>query len=126
MTEKKMTTKEFYSKVIDGDISAEVIKFAQTALDKANARSAKTSGKRTEENQAVIEKIKTVLTSEPQGAGEVTEALNHEFTTQKISYCLGAMAKNGDCTMTPIKIKGRKVNGYSIAEVVEEVDEIEE
>lgn len=124
MAEKKMTSKEFYGKVINGDISAEVIEFAKIALEKANARSAKVSGERAKENQAVIEKIKTVLTNEPQGAGEIAKALGNEYSTQKISAMLGQIVANGECTMVQIKINGRKVNGYSIEEdTVEEIAE---
>lgn len=124
MTEKKMTVKEFYGKVISGDISAEVIEFAKVALEKANARTSKVSGERAKENAIVMEKVKTVLTDEPQGAGEIAKALDNEYSTQKISYVLGAMASNGDCNMVQIKINGRKVNGYSV--ITEVTDDVEE
>lgn len=111
--EKKMTIKEFYENVINGDITDEVMEIAKAQLSKLNARSAKSSEARAKANAEIAEKIMQVITDTPKGAGEIAKALNNEYTTQKISAVLGKMVADGLLIINEIKIKGRKVNGYS-------------
>lgn len=111
--EKKMTIKEFYENVINGDITDEVMEIAKAQLSKLNARSAKSSEARAKANAEITEKIMQVVTDTPKGAGEIAKALNNEYTTQKISAVLGKMVADGLLIINEIKIKGRKANGYS-------------
>lgn len=125
--EKKMTIKEFYENVINGDITDEVMEIAKAQLSKLNARSAKSSAARAKANAEIAEKIMQVITDTPKGAGEIAKALDNEYTTQKVSAVLGKMASDGQIIVSEIKIKGRKANGYSVeASDTDEVDISEE
>lgn len=125
--EKKMTIKEFYENVINGDITDEVMEIAKAQLSKLNARSAKSSAARAKANAEIAEKIMQVITDTPKGAGEIAKALDNEYTTQKVSAVLGKMASDEQIIVSEIKIKGRKANGYSVeASDTDEVDISEE
>lgn len=122
MAEKKMTAREFYEAIVneanEGVISEELGTYAKSAIEKIDSRAAKSSSKKAEEYRAIWDKIKDVLTTEPQTAGEITAAINKTFNTeyniQKITPALSRLASNGGCVIKEIKIKGRKANGYAV------------
>lgn len=84
-----MTKREFLNAVIAETQNTELASFAVAELEKLDARNAKRSekpSKKSLENAPLIEKIKTLLTSEPTLASTVAESLG--ISTQKASALL--------------------------------------
>ncbi len=108
-----MTNREFFTAIVNSDLSDEMKAFATEAIAKLDARNAKrsaTPSKSQIANEAVKAKIATVLTDEPQVASEIAQKC--EISTQKASSLLSRMP---DLKVTEIKVKGKgKVKGYSL------------
>ena len=110
-----MTKREFLNAVIAETQNADLANFAVSELEKLDARNAKRSekpSKRSLENAPLIEKIKTLLTSEPMLASDVANAL--EISTQKASALLRQVEGVSVCD---VKVKGKGTQkGYFFAE----------
>ena len=114
-----MTNREFYNAVInnqmDGtEISDEMVAFAKEAIEKLDARNAKranTLSKTQKENAPLIEKIATLLTSEPKLAS--TLATEMGISTQKAS---ALVKKVEGVSVCDVKVKGKGTQkGYFFA-----------
>ncbi len=87
-----MTQREFYNAVITSAISDELTAFATEAIAKLDARNAKrasTPSKTQRENAPLIEKVATLLTSEPKLASELAKEMG--LSTQKITPLVKAV-----------------------------------
>lgn len=99
-----MTQREFYKAVITSAISDELTAFATEAIAKLDARNAKrtsTPSKIQKENAPLIEKVATLLTSEPKLASELAKEMG--LSTQKVTPLVKAVEG--------IKVKDVKVKG---------------
>lgn len=108
-----MTNREFFTEVVKGNLTEEVIAHAQTAIEKLDARNAARKdkpSKKSLENEPIKEAIKALLTEEPITASEIAEKV--EISTQKASALLRQIE---GLNVTEVKIKGKgKVKGYSL------------
>lgn len=109
-----MTNREFFENIINGTINEEIITHAREAIEKMDARNAKranTPSKTALANAPLIEKIKEVLTAEPQTARTVADKL--DLTVQKTSALLRQIVADGGAEVTDVKVpKKGKQKGY--------------
>jgi len=110
-----MTQREFYTAVINGTITEDMVAFATESIEKLDARNAKrasTPSKTQKENAPLIAKIATLLTSEPKLASELAKEM--EISTQKAS---ALVKKVEGVSVTDVKVKGKGTQkGYFFAE----------
>lgn len=113
-----MTQREFFVTIANTEnLDAELREFATAAvekLDAANAKKRERNAEKAKENFPLFEAIATVLTDEPAPAANIAKEIN--VSTAKAVRLLQVMHAEGKVGITEIKIKGRKVNGYTIAE----------
>ena len=118
----RMTSREFFTAVIEGKINDEIKEFAQLQIEKLDSKNAKrktTDSKTQKENKAIktsllatMEKDKIYTASEV--AGMEIEGIT---STQKASALLRQMVETGTLTSEEVKVKGKgKVKGYKLAE----------
>lgn len=118
----RMTSREFFTAVIEGKINDEIKEFAQLQIEKLDSKNAKrktTESKTQKENKdikktllATMEKDKVYTASEV--AGMEIEGIT---STQKASALLRQMVETGTLTSEEVKVKGKgKVKGYRLAE----------
>lgn len=118
----RMTSREFFTAVIEGKIDDEIKEFAQLQIEKLDSKNAKrktTESKTQKENKdikktllATMEKDKVYTASEV--AGMEIEGIT---STQKASALLRQMVETGTLTSEEVKVKGKgKVKGYRLAE----------
>lgn len=113
-----MTYREFYTAVVNGEITENEIAFAQEAivkLDERNARKAAAPKKVNSENVALMGKIAELMSDgETRIAKAVGEAIG--ISTQKASGLCGQMVKAGTLVAGEVKIPtvGKRVT-YTIA-----------
>ena len=120
-----MTNREFYTTIINANISEEVTAMAQAAIDKMDATNEKrrnTPSKAQKENQPLIDTIvTTILTHEPKTASDVAvelgAALGEDIKVQKASALLRAIVADGKATVTDVKVakKGTQ-KAYSLVD----------
>ena len=110
-----MTEREFLNAVIAETQNTDLASYAVAKLEKLDARNAKRAekpSKKSLENAPLIEKIKTLLTSEPMLASAVAEKL--EISTQKASALLRQI---DGVSVTDVKVPKKGMQkGYFIAE----------
>lgn len=108
-----MTKREFMEKVIASGIDTELVEFAQSEIEKMNARNARrsaTPSKKSLENEPIKAEIVKVLTSDPQTASELAEKVS--ISVQK---CSALLRQIEGLTVTEVKVKGKgKVKGYAL------------
>jgi sRNA-binding protein len=114
-----MTNREFYSNIVNGNITEEVVAHAATAIEKLDAaleaRKNKPSKKATE-NAPVLEAITGILTSEPAVASDIATAAG--ISTQKASALLRQLVATGVAVQTEVKVpKKGTVKAYALATV---------
>ena len=109
-----MTNREFYTAIVNSDLSDEMKAFATEAIEKLDARNAKrasTPSKTQKENAPLIEKIASLLTSEPKLAS--TLATEMGISTQKASALVKKVEGVNVCD---VKVKGKGTQkGYYFA-----------
>lgn len=109
-----MTNREFYTAIVNSDLNDEMKTFASEAIAKLDARNAKranTLSTKQKENAPLIEKIASLLTSEPKLASEL--ATEMEISTQKAS---ALVKKVEGVSVCDIKVKGKGTQkGYYFA-----------
>ena len=110
-----MTQREFFTAIVNSNVSDELKVFATDAIAKLDARNAKRGSKpskRSLENEPIKAKILEVLTSEPKVASEVAELVG--ISTQKASALLRQI---DGLEVTEVKVPKRgKMKGYALAE----------
>lgn len=112
---EKMTKREFFEAVMAiENVDAEIALFAEQEITKMNERNAKrknSPSKKSVENEPIKEKIIEVLTSEAQTASDIAEKVG--ISTQK---CSALLRQIENIAVSELKVKGRKVKGYAVAQ----------
>ena len=100
-----MTQREFFTAIVNSNVDDELKAFATESIEKLDIRNAKRSERETKtqkENKPIIEKIASVLTSEPMLASDIATAC--EISVQKAS----ALAKKVEgVSVCDLKVKGK-------------------
>lgn len=114
-----MTNREFYTAIVNGTITEDVITHASEAivkLDERNAKRASKPSKKSLENIPIRAHIAGFL-EENEGshlASEIASAL--ELSTQKVSALCRQMVTDGVLTVEDVKVKGKGTQkAYSLA-----------
>ena len=123
------TNREFYTAIVNGKITDEVIKHAQEGIEKLDATAEKrrnTVSKKALENAPLVDKIVTeILTDEPKTASDVAEVL--VVSVQKASALLRAACDEKRASVQDVKIKGKGTQkGYTLYVESADADEVEE
>jgi len=113
-----MTQREFYTSVINGENTCEVISFATEAIAKLDARNAKRASKPSKkslENEPIKESIANLLVDgDARLASEIASAL--ELSVSKVSALCRQMVADGVLHVEDVKVKGKGMQkSYSIA-----------
>ena len=113
----KFTNRMGYNAVVNGQITDEVIKWAQGELAKLDAKNAKrknAEGQIKEENKPIADAILSAL----EGGSMLSTTLAQTIgqTTQKTNGVAGEMVKLGLITKTKVKVKNKgEMTSYSLA-----------
>ena len=112
-----MTNREFFNKVIAGEVDNEVVEMAQTLLaklDEKNAKRKNTETKEQKENKVLMAKICDLLANGGMVASDIGKALG--VSTQKASALCVLLVKEGTVCCTDLKVKGKgTVKCYALA-----------
>lgn len=102
-----MTKREFYTAVINAQISDEMTETAQTFIDALDARTSATKAKNAEKNAPFIEKVREFFngTSEQFVTSEIAEAV--DMTVPKVNAILRKMAEDGELIQEEVKVSGK-------------------
>lgn len=124
-----MTQREFFTKVIEANISEEMTKKAQelvAGLDKRNAQKSATMTKTQKENEVLkAEMLEKLEKGKGYLAVEIASVMG--FSTSKASALAGQLVKSGKMTVADVKVKGKGMQkSYTILAEPIEVDEIDE
>lgn len=112
----KMTKREFYTAIMNGEIDEQVKLFASEELEKmdaANEKRRNTLSKKAQENLPLLRQITDeILTEEPKTATDVAAVL--EVSVQKASGLLRRLVEDGKAVKVDVKIKGKGTQkGYT-------------
>lgn len=113
MTNEKFTKRDALNLIINEEITEDVVLWAKSELEKldaANARNRERAAKKRAENEPLIAQIKELLTDEAQPASAFAEATG--LSTAKVTALFRKMDET-EVTITKIKGKSGKVNGYA-------------
>lgn len=121
----KMTKREFYTAIMNGEIDEQVKLFASTELEKldaANEKRRNTLSKKAQENLPLLQQITDeILTDEPKTATDVAAVL--EVSVQKASGLLRRLVEEGKAVKVDVKIKGKGTQkAYMLPMEVESFD----
>ena len=121
----KMTKREFYTAIMNGEIDEQVKLFASEELEKmdaANEKRRNTLSKKAQENLPLLQKITDeILTDEPKTATDVAAVL--EVSVQKASGLLRRLVEEGKAVKVDVKIKGKGTQkGYTLPMDIESFD----
>lgn len=121
-----MTQREFFTAVMNQEITAETIEFAKAQIDKLDAKAVADAEKRAEKNKANAPMIAVIAShlkaDAPLLASEArdfvnaeVEGLEDEISTSKASALLRAMVAEGIAVVEDVKNGSRSVKGYKLA-----------
>lgn len=121
----KMTKREFYTAIMNGEIDEQVKLFASEELEKmdaANEKRRNTLSKKAQENQPLLRLITDeILGDEPKTATDVAAVL--EVSVQKASGLLRRLVEEGKAAKVDVKIKGKGTQkAYMLPMEVESFD----
>lgn len=112
-----MTNREFYQSIVSANISEELTAFAQSAIEKLDARNEKRSSKPSKTaiaNEPIKVAIVGFLGDKTMTASEVGAGV--EITTQKASALLRQLVNDGTVKVSTVKVKGKgEVKAYTVA-----------
>ena len=123
MAEIKFTNRMGFKAVVDGNITPEVIKWAEgeiAKLDKKNAKRKAVEGEIKADNKPIAEAILKALENGQMLSSDLAKVL--EITTQKTNGVAGEMVKLGMLTKTKVKVKNK---GEQTAYALPSTDEVE-
>jgi len=120
MAEKKeMTMREFYTAIVEGKITDEVIAKATAEIEKLDARNEKRKGensKRAKENEPIKAEILDYIKTNGKSVASAI-GIGIGQSTNKVSALCKQMVEAGTLAVSVHKEKGKsKVNAYAIAE----------
>lgn len=122
-----MTNREFYTAIINGNVTDEIVEFARASIVKLDNKNSARKDKSAEKKATVDEPLKTAIyNAMEEGTTYTSAVVASEFgividekpiTTSKASVLLKALVTDGKVVETPepVKViggKGRKVKGY--------------
>ena len=114
-----MTNREFFTAIINANLSDEMTAHAQTlltALDTRNEKRRNTKTKEQIENEAHKANIVATIADRKE-VTSATIASELGLTPQKVSALCRQLVEEGALTATEVKVKGKgKVKGYSVVE----------
>lgn len=121
----KMTKREFYTAIMNGEIDEQVKLFASAELEKldaANEKRRNTLSKKAQENLPLLQQITDeILTDEPETATDVAAVLG--VSVQKASGLLRRLVEEGKAVKVDVKIKGKGTQkGYILPIDIESFD----
>lgn len=121
----KMTKREFYTAIKNGEIDEQIKLFATEELEKMDAVNEKrrnTLSKKAKENEPLLQQITDeILTDEPKTATDVAGILG--VSVQKASGLLRRLVEDGKAAKVDVKIKGKGTQkGYCKVEAEESFD----
>lgn len=124
-----MTQREFFTKVIEANISEELTEKAKelvAGLDKRNAQKASTQTKTQKENEVLkAEMVDKLEKGKGYLAAEIGVIMG--FSTSKASALASQLVKSGKATVADVKVKGKGTQkSYIILAEPIEVDEVDE
>ena len=117
-----LTFRGFYEAVVDGNVSDEVKEFAQTQIEKLNARNEARKNKETpaakakaEADEALRQRIiEATEVGVNYTAKAIAEVLGDDVKFQKVASVIKPLVENGTFVKGETKIKGKgKVNCYT-------------
>ena len=113
-----MTNREFYTAIVNSNVSDELKAFATDAIAKLDARNAKRSSKPSKkslENEPIKESISNLLVDgDARLASEIASSL--ELSVSKVSALCRQMVTDGVLHVEDVKVKGKGTQkSYSIA-----------
>jgi len=125
-----MTNREFYTAIVNGKITDEVVKHAQEGIEKLDATAEKrrnSVSKKAKENAPLVDRVvNEILGSEPKTASDVAAVL--AVSPQKATALLRAAVAEKRASVQDVKIKGKgSQKGYTLyVEGADAEDEVEE
>ena len=113
-----MTQREFFTAIVNSEVSDELKAFATEAIEKLDARNAKRASKPSKkslENEPIKEAIRNFLASgESHLASEIASSL--EISTNKASALCRQMVADDILKVEDVKVKGKGTQkSYSLA-----------
>ena len=113
-----MTNREFYTAIVNSNVSDELKTFATDAIAKLDARNAKRSSKPSKkslENEPIKESISNLLVDgDARLASEIASSL--ELSVSKVSALCRQMVADGVLHVEDVKVKGKGTQkSYSLA-----------
>ena len=116
--EYKMTKREMYEAIVNGNITEEVTAKAAElidAMDAANAKRREKPSKKAQENAPLVDQIvNEILGEEPLTATDIAAAMG--ISVQKASALARLAVKGGKAVSTDVKVTGKGMQkGYTLA-----------
>ena len=112
-----MTNREFFTAIVNSEVSDELKAFATEAIEKLDARNAKRASKPSKkslENEPIKASIKDFLESGSHLASEIASSL--EISVNKASALCRQMVADGVLKVEDVKVKGKGTQkSYSLA-----------
>ena len=112
-----MTNREFYTAIVNGTLTEDVIAKAHEEIAKLDARNAKRSAKPSKkslENAPIKESIAEFLADGSHLASEIAKGL--DLSVSKVSALCRQMVGDGVLTVEDVKVKGKGTQkSYSLA-----------
>lgn len=112
-----MTNREFYTAIVNGTLTEDVIAKAHEEIEKLDARNAKRSAKPSKkslENAPIKKSIAEFLTDGSHLASEIAKGL--DLSVSKVSALCRQMVDDGVLTVEDVKVKGKGTQkSYSLA-----------
>ena len=112
-----MTNREFFTAIVNSEVSDELKAFATEAIEKLDVRNAKRASKPSKkslENEPIKASIKDFLESGSHLASEIASSL--EISVNKASALCRQMVADGVLTVEDVKVKGKGTQkSYSLA-----------
>lgn len=113
---EKFTNRQGFNAVIGGNITPEVIAWAQGELAKLDAKNAKRkapNGEIKEENKPIADAILSALANGSMTSPDLAKSIGQ--TTQKTNGVAGEMVKLGMLVKTKVKVKNKgELTAYSL------------
>ena len=116
--EYKMTKREMYEAIVNGNITEEAQEKAQElldAMDAANAKRREKPSKKAQENAPLVDQIvNEILGEEPLTATDIAAGMG--ISVQKASALARLAVKDGRANVTDVKVTGKGMQkGYTLA-----------
>ncbi len=117
-----MTQREFFTAIVNSEVSEELKTYASESIEKLDARNAKRASKPSKksiENEPIKESIANhLIDGEGHLASEIAKSL--DLSVSKVSALCRQMVGDGILTVEDVKVKGKGTQkSYSIAQLIE-------